>query len=529
MTSTWSPNLRIELMGDGDQPGQWGTTTNRNLNTVLESAITGVQSVVMVDATRTLSFNNGIADESRNAVLVVTGANLAIRAVVAPLVQKTYTVTNSTTGGFAITIGASTGTTVTIPNGATAQVYCDGSTGFRLISSTIPNANTAMNSTKLTGLTAGTTSGDSVEYAQLNTAISAALTTEHGQLQTQTYTAVTTTGGPTAFAATASPAISGAVTTNTRLRLKFNVTSSGTPTLVLGTTTAALQQYDSTGTLVAATLGSGQLTDVEYNGSVYVVLDPLTPVITPPNQIQPFTATTTTNALTGVYAASTLAYRSATATLGTPITLANGSLSLTIPATSNLGMVLTAQVNRLIWLVAYNAGTPVLCVVNLAGGNSLDETGFISPTTIGAASNTANVIYSASSVSAGSPYRVIGFTDVIFTTGTGWSSPTLVQGQGGQALAAMSSLGYGQTWQNVTVSRVSGTTYYNTTGKPIICSGTNAGYGGAGGSGVEYTINGVAFSAGGGVKSGWNFIVPTGHSYSVTPYITAFLAWNELR
>lgn len=279
-------------MGDGDQPGQWGTTTNRNLNTVLESAITGVQSVVMVDATRTLSFNNGIADESRNAVLVVTGANLAIRAVVAPLVQKTYTVTNSTTGGFAITIGASTGTTVTIPNGATAQVYCDGSTGFRLISSTIPNANTAMNSTKLTGLTAGTTSGDSVEYAQLNTAISTALTTEHGQLQTQTYTAVTTTGGPTAFAATASPAISGAVTTNTRLRLKFNVASSGTPTLVLGTTTAALQQYDATGTLVAATLGLGQLTDVEYNGSVYVVLNPFVPTTVVPGTIIAFASVT---------------------------------------------------------------------------------------------------------------------------------------------------------------------------------------------------------------------------------------------
>ena len=340
-------------------------------------------------------------------------------------------------------------------------------------------------------------------------------------LQTQANTQVTTTGTSTAYIAAPSP-INATPTANTRLRVKFHLASGVTPTLTVGSVTAALQQYAPTGTLVAATPGAGQLTDVEYNGTVYVVLDPLTPVITPPNQIQPFTATTTTNALTGVYAASTLAYRSATATLGTPITLANSSLSLTVPATSNLGMVLTAQTNRLIWLVAYNAGTPVLCVVNLAGGNSLDETGFISPTTIGAASNTANVIYSASSVSAGSPYRVVGYTDVIFTTGTGWSSPTLVQGQGGQALSAMSSLGYGQTFQSVT--RVSGTTYYNTTGKPIMAvidfNKTNA---------QTLNIGGTAMPmVGNAVLCELSFIVPPSMSYSFTAP-TGISAWFELR
>lgn len=126
MTSTWSPSLRLELIGDGEQSGQWGTTVNRNLNTVLEPAITGVQSIVMTNATRVLTTNNGIADEARNAVLVVTGTNTSIQQIRAPLAQKTYTVTNNTTGGFAITIGGVSGASVTIPNGATAQVYCDG-------------------------------------------------------------------------------------------------------------------------------------------------------------------------------------------------------------------------------------------------------------------------------------------------------------------------------------------------------------------------------------------------------------------
>jgi microcystin-dependent protein len=54
-----------------------------------------------------------------------------VYAVVAPLVPKTYTISNQTTGGYAITLEASGGAqTVSIPNGITTQVYCDGSTGF---------------------------------------------------------------------------------------------------------------------------------------------------------------------------------------------------------------------------------------------------------------------------------------------------------------------------------------------------------------------------------------------------------------
>lgn len=126
MASTFSPSLRIELIGNGDQSGTWGTTTNNNLGTIIEQAITGVQSIVMVNTDYTLSNFNGVADEARNAVLVVSGTNSAVRQIICPLVSKTYIVTNNTTGGFAVTIGGATGSTVSIPNGVTAQVYCDG-------------------------------------------------------------------------------------------------------------------------------------------------------------------------------------------------------------------------------------------------------------------------------------------------------------------------------------------------------------------------------------------------------------------
>jgi microcystin-dependent protein len=128
MASSYSTSLKLELIGNGDQSGTWGTTTNNNLGTLVEQAITGVQAITMSNANYTLTNYNGTSDEARNAVLVVSGTNSAIRQIIIPTGQaKLYVVKNSTTGGYAITIGAATGSTVTIPNGITAQIYYDGS------------------------------------------------------------------------------------------------------------------------------------------------------------------------------------------------------------------------------------------------------------------------------------------------------------------------------------------------------------------------------------------------------------------
>jgi len=139
MASTFSPSLRIELIGDGDQSGIWGQTTNTNLGTLIEQGITGVQSIVMVNANYTLTNFNGVSDEARNAVLVVTGTNTAQRDIIAPLVEKTYIVYNNTTGGFAIRIIGASGLGVTIPNGITALVYCDGTNFYSALSGSVGN------------------------------------------------------------------------------------------------------------------------------------------------------------------------------------------------------------------------------------------------------------------------------------------------------------------------------------------------------------------------------------------------------
>ncbi len=132
MPSTFSPSLRLELIGAGEQIGSWNTTTNSNLGTLLEQSIVGVISVAMGNANYTLTNLNGTTDEARQAVLVATGVNTAARDIIAPLVKKVYIVKNSTTGGFAINIRAASGTSASIAFGTTQIVYCDG-TNFTVV------------------------------------------------------------------------------------------------------------------------------------------------------------------------------------------------------------------------------------------------------------------------------------------------------------------------------------------------------------------------------------------------------------
>lgn len=121
--STYSTTLRLELIGAGQQDGTWGDTTNSNLGDLIEAAITNTVDITFANAQYTMSANNGLPDEARNAVLNLIGTNSAQQNLVAPAVQKTYIVKNDTGANVAITAG---GANVIIQDGATQIVYCDG-------------------------------------------------------------------------------------------------------------------------------------------------------------------------------------------------------------------------------------------------------------------------------------------------------------------------------------------------------------------------------------------------------------------
>jgi hypothetical protein len=168
MPTTYSPSLRLELIGAGEQSGTWGNTTNTNLGTLIEQAIVGVAPITMVNANYPLSNNQGLSDEARQAVIVATGTNAAIRDIIAPLVKKSYTIRNNTTGGFAINIRAATGASVSVANGATSIVYCDG-TNFNLV---VTNSTSNSNASAITYTPAGAGAVDTTVQAKFRETVS---------------------------------------------------------------------------------------------------------------------------------------------------------------------------------------------------------------------------------------------------------------------------------------------------------------------------------------------------------------------
>lgn len=141
MATTYSPNLRLSLIGTGEQQGTWGGITNTNLGTLLEEAIGGYLSVAVTNGADTvLSATDGASDQSRNMVLNLTGTLTATRNVICPAIDKLYVVKNATTGGFAVTFKVSGQTGVSIPNGSTYFLYVDG-TDARQINGSIAAQN----------------------------------------------------------------------------------------------------------------------------------------------------------------------------------------------------------------------------------------------------------------------------------------------------------------------------------------------------------------------------------------------------
>jgi hypothetical protein len=134
--STFSPNLRFELITTGTQAGAWGNTTNTNIGTLIEASVSGYNSVSVTTAAQAFTALYGAADQSRNAMIRLTTATAAAFAVYAPPVAKQYTVFNDTS--YIATIYNSTvignttaaGTGVALPAGATMAVWSD-ATNFR--------------------------------------------------------------------------------------------------------------------------------------------------------------------------------------------------------------------------------------------------------------------------------------------------------------------------------------------------------------------------------------------------------------
>ena len=129
MASTYS-DLKFELIGTGDQSGTWGNTTNDNIGTAIEQAITGFGNPIFTtDANLTISLTNTVALQTARALVLnatSSGSLTATRELVVPTIEKQYIVQNNTSGAQSITVKTSAGTGITVPNGKKMHLYVDG-------------------------------------------------------------------------------------------------------------------------------------------------------------------------------------------------------------------------------------------------------------------------------------------------------------------------------------------------------------------------------------------------------------------
>jgi hypothetical protein len=127
MASTYS-DLKIELIGTGEQSGTWGVTTNTNLSTALGEAITGSADVAFSSADVTVTLTNTNATQTaRNLRLNLTGTSGGARNLILGSgcqIEKLYLVNNALAD--AVTVKNTTGTGIAVPAGRTMFVFNDG-------------------------------------------------------------------------------------------------------------------------------------------------------------------------------------------------------------------------------------------------------------------------------------------------------------------------------------------------------------------------------------------------------------------
>jgi hypothetical protein len=125
MASTYS-SLKIELIGTGEQEGIWGNTTNVNLGTAIEQAITGSGDVTFASADVTLTLtNSNAAQVARNLRLVCVGVSDGARQLIVPAIEKQYIIQNDLADTVTIKPpGGATG--IAVPAGKTMTVFNNG-------------------------------------------------------------------------------------------------------------------------------------------------------------------------------------------------------------------------------------------------------------------------------------------------------------------------------------------------------------------------------------------------------------------
>jgi hypothetical protein len=138
MASTYSSDLKLELMATGENAGTWGTKTNTNLELV-QQAIAGFQAIDVASSDVTLVMSNASISNARNMVLKFTGTLAGNRTVNLPdSIEKFYILQDATThGANSLTFKTVSGTGFTLDEGKMHGGFSDGTNVYEVALNTL--------------------------------------------------------------------------------------------------------------------------------------------------------------------------------------------------------------------------------------------------------------------------------------------------------------------------------------------------------------------------------------------------------
>jgi len=267
MASTYS-QLKIELIGTGDQAGTWGTTTNVNLGTALEEAITGSANVTFASSNVAIALTDTNATQvARNLELNLVGTITNQQTLFIPAIEKQYIVMNNLSNSVVVSNGtnaAPTGTTVAVPAGRSMTIFNDSInvaetttyiTEFRASNVTVTNS---VNAASLNITTGGTSnalvlSNVSIISGRINNITSNASTFTNATITTATVNGGTANGVTSSNVTIVSGSANSVTVSNaTLVNSQVNAYTEGV--LVVGNTSNAVTLNIANATVITATL-----------------------------------------------------------------------------------------------------------------------------------------------------------------------------------------------------------------------------------------------------------------------------------
>jgi hypothetical protein len=255
MPSTYTPSLKLVLQATGENSGNWGALTNSDFTSLVDIAVAGYESISMTDTDRTLTNGDGsAANEARYAFINMTGTLTGAKNVIVPTASKLYFFKNATTGGFALTVKTTAGTGISVPNGKSIVLMCDGTNVIDAVTSfsSLTLATALPVTSGGTGVTTSTGTGNTV-LSTSPTLVTPALGTPSALVGTNI------TGTATAFTAsnvTTNANLTGAVTSVGNAASLGSFTSAQLATALTDETGSGANVFATSPTLVTPALGT---------------------------------------------------------------------------------------------------------------------------------------------------------------------------------------------------------------------------------------------------------------------------------